>query len=235
MDYAYQKSLNNDDVGLSKFNATQLITCRVIEGFPKCLTASSSWGGLFFFHLNCNSCCRKFYLSFEILLCNLSRLVLWRVVEGSESRCRERNGNSHNKMDGKLVVFVDNINWEEAGKYLKWANLLKLASERTIHKENIENVMGRVWKLDEPATFWKVERYTLLVNFKSQKDRTKVLEGGQRSFEGGAILLQKWELRMIEEDFNNTKISIWVHLYRLSFELRSQKFAKELAELVGRV
>lgn len=34
-------------------------------------------------------------------------------------------------LDGKLVISIDTINWNEAGKKLKWTVLLKLATGRS--------------------------------------------------------------------------------------------------------
>lgn len=48
------------------------------------------------------------------------------------------------KMDGKPVVSVDNINWVEAGKKLKCAVLLKLASGKVIQKESIHDLLSKV-------------------------------------------------------------------------------------------
>lgn len=71
------------------------------------------------------------------------------------------------RMNEKVVVSVDHINWEEAAKDLKWAILIKLASGRPNQKQTMEDVLSRVWKLSGPATFLKVEKDTILVNFKT--------------------------------------------------------------------
>lgn len=49
--------------------------------------------------------------------------------------------------------------------------------------------------------------------------------------EGNAIVSQKWEPGMITEDFDNTKINIWVHIYRLPYKLRYDKYPISFAEL----
>lgn len=61
-------------------------------------------------------------------------------------------------MEGRLVFSADTIDWIKAGKSFKHAALFKLASGRPIHKEQFEEVMGGIWKLDEHANFFKVEK-----------------------------------------------------------------------------
>lgn len=76
------------------------------------------------------------------------------------------------------------------------------------------------------ATFYKVDRNVLLVNFTTEMDQERVLKGGPWSFDGTAILLQKWEPGTMEEGFENTKINIWVQVRRLPFEFRCYEYAK---------
>lgn len=139
------------------------------------------------------------------------------------------------RMDGHLVVSSEKINWADAGKTFKYASLFKLASGKAINKDRFEEVTVSVWKLEEEASFVKVENNMILVNFKALKDQSKILDGGSWTMDNGALLMQKWESGMISEYFCNNKINIWVQLHRLPFELRSQTSVKELAELTGRV
>lgn len=139
------------------------------------------------------------------------------------------------KIDGRLVVSVDKINWGEVGKDFIWAVVCKLVSGKTINKYRFEEVLGKIWKLDKEAEYLKVEKDLILVNFKTEKDQSKILDGGPWSIDNSDILMQKWENGMMGEDFNNTKINIWVQLHRLPFELRNPKAAKKLAEIAGKV
>lgn len=139
--------------------------------------------------------------------------------------------NLANKLDERFCVSLDKIDWAEAGKTLKWAVLIKLANGKVINKERAEEVMEKIWKVNDAATFWKVEKDMLLVNFQSKHDQIRVLEGGPWSLGSVALLLQKWESGMIREDFTNVKINITVHMYRLPYELKNKVFAKELLPL----
>lgn len=140
------------------------------------------------------------------------------------------------KMDDKVVVSLDHINWEDAANDIKWAVLLKLATGRPLQKKSVEEALRKVWRLkDQSTTFLKVEKNTLLINFTSSVDQQRVPKGGPWSFEGVAILLQKWEPGMIGEDFECKTINIWVQLQRLPYELRSFHKAKSLAELAGKI
>lgn len=60
-------------------------------------------------------------------------------------------------MTDKLVVSVDRLNWKEAGRNLQWAVLLRLASGKAIQKQPMENIISKVWKVTNPATFLKVD------------------------------------------------------------------------------
>lgn len=139
------------------------------------------------------------------------------------------------KLETKIVVDLDHVDWEDAGKDLQWAVLLKLASGKPFPKSKMVAVLDKVWKLTGHASYHKVERNLLLVNFSSKEDQEKVLSGGPWTLEGSAILIQKWETGMNEDDFVNTTISIWVHIHRLPFELRKTEFAKNLAVYAGRI
>lgn len=79
--------------------------------------------------------------------------------------------------------------------------------------------MSKVWKIESLASFMKVEKKILLVNFRSQKDQSRVLNGGPWTIDGGALLMQKWEQGMMGDDFSNTSINIWVQIHRLPYEL----------------
>lgn len=122
-------------------------------------------------------------------------------------------------MEDKVTVSLDDINWSEAAKELENSVLLKLANNRIIQKKQVVDILNKVWKLTEPAIFYKIEKTILLVKLASKDDQEKVLKGGPWSVEGTAILLQKWEPDMTEDDFDNTRINSWVHLYGLPFEL----------------
>lgn len=95
-------------------------------------------------------------------------------------------------MDGKLFVSADKVDWIEAGKDFKYATLFKLASGRAMNKERFEEVMSAIWKLDAATSFFKVEKYILLVNFQSERDQHKVIDGGPWSFDNSALLMQRW-------------------------------------------
>lgn len=53
--------------------------------------------------------------------------------------------------------------------------------------------------------------------------------------EGNKIILQKWKEGMIADDFANTNINVWVHIHRLPFELRRNKFAKTFVAPAGKI
>lgn len=137
------------------------------------------------------------------------------------------------KLQGKVVISVDTIDWEDAGKNLKNAVLFRLSLGRSIPKKPLEDILVRAWRLEKPCKFWKVDRDYLLVNFDSEKDQVTVLDGGPWCFEGSALLMQKWVPGMTEEDFDNTKLNVWVQVRRLPFEFRCHKFAKGIAKCAG--
>lgn len=80
------------------------------------------------------------------------------------------------KMKKNLVVSVDRMNWAEAGRNLKWAIILRLASGKAILKEQFEGTLTKVWKTRETVTFLKMERSTLMAIFKSSEDQDEVLK-----------------------------------------------------------
>lgn len=114
-------------------------------------------------------------------------------------------------LQGKMVVSIDVVDWAEAGKNLKYAILLRLSMGKNIQKKSMEELLPKIWKIKNTAMFWKVERDVMLINFSSEKDQLRVLNGGPRSFEGSAIIVQKWLMGMTEDDLDNTKINVWVN------------------------
>lgn len=139
-------------------------------------------------------------------------------------------------MEDKVIVSIDEINWEEAGRDLEHSVLLKLANKRAVLKKQIVEVLERVWRLSSPAIYYKVEKNIMLILLACKEDQEMVLEGGPWSVKGTAILLHKWEQGMSTgEDFDNTKVNAWVHIHGLPFELRNERFAKEVAEHAGKV
>lgn len=131
----------------------------------------------------------------------------------------------------KMVVSVDRVDWEEAGRNFEWAILLRLASGRAVQKQPFENILSKIRRISNPATFLKVDRSTLLVIFKTLEDHDRVLNGVTWSYEGNAVLLQKWKSRMTDDDFENTKINIWVQVRRLPFEFRVTNMQRVLQDM----
>lgn len=109
------------------------------------------------------------------------------------------------RMKENILVSLDRINWEEAGRKFKWAVLLRLASRRSVQKTLIEDAVGKVWKISKPATYMKVEKGTLLINFHSMEDQEKVLKGGLGLLKVLHFCYRKWEEGMTEDDFDTTK------------------------------
>lgn len=144
-------------------------------------------------------------------------------------------GEISSRMEDKMVVSIDEINWVEAAKELENSVLLKLANNRMIQKKQLVDVLNKIWKLKGSVKFYKVEKTIMLATLASKDDQNKVLEGGPWSVEGTAILCQKWEPGMTGEDFVKTKINVWAHLYGLRFELRNIPAAIKIAEYAGRV
>lgn len=52
--------------------------------------------------------------------------------------------NITSRFESKIVVDLDQINWEEAGKELEWSVLLKLASGKPFPKKRIVLVLKKV-------------------------------------------------------------------------------------------
>lgn len=117
------------------------------------------------------------------------------------------------KLNSKVVMSLDDVNWEEAGEALKWAILVKLSSGKFIRKAMTVDVFRKLWKLNQEPTYFKVEKNLLLIKFSNMEDQEKVLSGGPWMLEGEAVLMQKWELGMTGDDFESRKINIWIHLH----------------------
>lgn len=137
------------------------------------------------------------------------------------------------KMVGKMVVSLDEVNWEDVGKELKWAILVKLASGRLIRKGMLVDVFRKVWKFKEDAEFFEVEKNLMLVKFRNHEDQVRVMNGGPWMVEGEAILMRKWEIGMTGEDFDSTKINIWIHIHGVPYELRKTDIAAGFAKYAG--
>lgn len=135
------------------------------------------------------------------------------------------------KLDENMVVPLDDVSWEDAGNELRWAILAKLASGRPIRKGVLINLFEKVWRLKQPAEFYKAEKNILLVKFSNNEDQEKLLQGGPWTLEGEAILFQKWELGMTGDAFDNTRINTWIHVQGLPYEPRRTDFAKKLRKL----
>lgn len=101
------------------------------------------------------------------------------AIYGDECRNVEEIDALASNLEGKAVVSLDDINWTDAGKSLELAVLMRLSSGRAIQKKPMEDVLGNVWRISDPAIFLKVDRNTLLIIFKTKKDQTKVLTGGR--------------------------------------------------------
>lgn len=75
----------------------------------------------------------------------------------------------------------------------------------------------------------------MLINFGTQEDLNKVMDGGPWMIEGEAILMQRWEIGMTGDDFVNAKINIWIHIHGLPYELRRSEIAVGFAKYAGEV
>lgn len=78
--------------------------------------------------------------------------ILLVVMEGNE---KEKEGTESDlekissKLDDKMVVSIDEVNWERAGEELKWAMLIKLVTGKAIRKGMVVDVLRKVWKLEK--------------------------------------------------------------------------------------
>lgn len=88
------------------------------------------------------------------------------------------------KMQGKMVVSIDVLDQEEAGKTLKFAILLRRSLGRSVQKNPMEDLLTKIWKLKQAETFWKVDKDIRLVNFASEEDQLNVLNGAPGLLKG---------------------------------------------------
>lgn len=140
-----------------------------------------------------------------------------------------------NRLKGRMRISLKGSSWDEAGQDLEHAVLLRRASGKAFKKKILIEILNGIWKVEDQPTFRKAENNTLLINFKSEKDKEKVLTGGPWSFEGEALVLQEWEEGMTAEDFSNTKINIFVQLFGLPFKMRKDIAAREVVEQIGKI
>lgn len=53
--------------------------------------------------------------------------------------------NLRERLENKVVVDLDQVSWDEAGRDMKWSVLLK-----AIAKDRLVSIIGNIWKLKTP-------------------------------------------------------------------------------------
>lgn len=96
-------------------------------------------------------------------------------------------------------------------------SLNKMASRKPIRKNQLVLILEKVWKLQHPADYYKVDKNVMLVKLGNKLDQDKVLEKGPWSMEEDVFLVQRWKPGITGDDFVNSKINIWVHVHGLPY------------------
>ncbi|KAL9665078.1 hypothetical protein QQ045_020487 [Rhodiola kirilowii] len=120
------------------------------------------------------------------------------VVEGTE------------QINEKLVLTLEDEEWEKSGRAISKALVLKLISDKKYTYNGVVAFLRKAWVLKGKVKFGEAKGNKIIARFEREEDMEKVLEGGPWTYGGCAILLSRWEHRAVSSEIASNKLGIWV-------------------------
>ncbi|CAM8951292.1 unnamed protein product [Rhodiola kirilowii] len=142
------------------------------------------------------------------------------------------------KLEGKLVVSLEDADWEKMKRSFKWALIVKLANGMSFNITWLGNVLSKVWnlELDKRVRFKELASNMAMAEFEYAADMVRVREGGPWLCLNTVALLHDWCPELAPEEIKMNRLGVWAQLHNLPIGavMTDRDTGEKLAGYIGK-
>jgi hypothetical protein len=111
----------------------------------------------------------------------------------------------------------------------------KLIADHQVGKETIKKSLLRWWKISDTISFKVLGENLFLVEFITEEDKKRVLDGRPWGFEGGLFLIEDFDGRTSPSELTFEKAAFWIRMVGLPLACMGRETGRMLGSSVGEV
>ncbi|CAM8906048.1 unnamed protein product [Rhodiola kirilowii] len=142
------------------------------------------------------------------------------------------------EVQGRLVVSLEDEDWEKMKRNFKWALVLKLANGMAFNITGLGNVLSKVWnlELDKRVRFKELASNMALAEFEYAADMARVRDGGPWLCLNSVVLFHDWCPELAPEEIKMTRLGVWAQFHNLPLGavLMDKETGEKLAGYIGK-
>ncbi|KAL9683209.1 hypothetical protein QQ045_015026 [Rhodiola kirilowii] len=97
------------------------------------------------------------------------------------------------RINDKLVLTLEEEEWEKSGRAISKALALKLISDKKYTYNVVVAFLRKAWVLKGKVRFGEAKGNKIIARFEKEEDMERVLVSGSWTYGGCAILISRWE------------------------------------------
>lgn len=137
--------------------------------------------------------------------------------------------------DEELVVTLEDDLDNTRASNLSMSIVGRVLSKRPYNFEAFKRTMNQIWMISKNALFRGIGNGLFIIQFVTQRDREKVLDGRPWTFDQSLVLLDEIKEGMQPSNIVLNHNPFWIRLYNLPLESRSEKHVRSFARSMGDV
>ncbi|KAL9660629.1 hypothetical protein QQ045_025446 [Rhodiola kirilowii] len=159
------------------------------------------------------------------------------VDRGKEQRMWEEQVEAITEsFNGKMMVILEEEDWEKMSAENKWAIVLKLANGVAANLNGLSKALCKIWNVEERAYFKELANNMVLAIFKYKSDMVRIKEGGPWHCMDTVVLMHDWCPDLAPEEFIMNKLGVWAQFHNLlvGAALNDKEIGEKLAKYIGK-
>lgn len=137
--------------------------------------------------------------------------------------------------DEETIVTIDDGIDDTRASNISLSIVGRVLTKRPYNFEAFKRTMNQIWMISKPALFRAIGNGLFIIQFVSQRDREKVLDGRPWTFDQCLVLLDVIKVGVQPSDIVLNHSPFWIRLYNLPLESRSVKHVRSFAQNLGEV
>lgn len=137
--------------------------------------------------------------------------------------------------DEEKIVGFDDLPKGDVDNSIDLALVGRVMTMRPYNFDAFKKTMNQIWAITKDALFRSIENGLFVVQFATARDRAKVLDGRPWTFDQYLVLMTEIERGLQPSDIALTHTPIWVRMYNLPLDSRSDKHIRILGSSMGDV